>query len=57
MNITSEEFFKRQTTLSEIGNEGQKLLQKAKVLVIGCGGLGSPCLLYTSDAADDVSTV
>ncbi|MEX1382724.1 ThiF family adenylyltransferase [Lutibacter sp.] len=46
MNITSEEFFKRQTTLSEIGNEGQKLLQKAKVLVIGCGGLGSPVAIY-----------
>lgn len=46
MNITSEEFFKRQTTLSEIGNEGQQLLQKAKVLVIGCGGLGSPIAIY-----------
>jgi len=50
MNITSEEFFKRQTTLSEIGNEGQKLLQKAKVLVIGCGGLGSPIAIYLASS-------
>lgn len=46
MNITQKEYFKRQTTLSEIGNVGQKLLQNAKVLVIGCGGLGSPIAIY-----------
>lgn len=46
MGISKTEFFKRQTTLSEIGNEGQVLLQKATVLVIGCGGLGSPIAVY-----------
>jgi adenylyltransferase/sulfurtransferase len=46
MNITSNEYFQRQTTLSEIGKEGQALLQKAKVLVIGCGGLGNPIAIY-----------
>ncbi len=46
MDISSQEYFKRQTTLSEIGKEGQELLQKAKVLVIGCGGLGSPVAIY-----------
>ena len=46
MNITNEEFFRRQTTLSEIGTEGQAQLQNAKVLVIGCGGLGSPIAIY-----------
>jgi adenylyltransferase/sulfurtransferase len=46
MKITNETYFKRQTTLSEIGKEGQALLQKAKVLVIGCGGLGSPIAIY-----------
>ena len=42
MKITKGELFKRQTTLSEIGEEGQQKLQEAKVLVVGCGGLGSP---------------
>lgn len=46
MELKKGDFFKRQTTLSEIGEEGQSLLQKAKVLVIGCGGLGSPTAVY-----------
>jgi adenylyltransferase/sulfurtransferase len=46
MKTSNQEYFKRQTTLSEIGLEGQELLQKAKVLVIGCGGLGSPIAIY-----------
>ena len=46
MNFTKDEYFQRQTTLSEIGKEGQELLQKAKVLVIGSGGLGSPIAIY-----------
>ena len=44
--ITKEDFFKRQTTLLEIGEDGQQLLQNAKVLIIGCGGLGSPIAVY-----------
>ncbi len=46
MNFTKDQYFQRQTILSEIGEEGQNLLQKAKVLVIGCGGLGSPIAIY-----------
>lgn len=46
MDISKSEYFKRQTTLKEIGEEGQTLLQKAKVLVVGCGGLGSPIAIY-----------
>lgn len=46
MEISKENYFKRQTTLSEIGKAGQTLLQKAKVLIIGCGGLGSPLAIY-----------
>jgi len=46
MDITKNNYFKRQTTLSEIGEAGQQLLQNARVLVIGCGGLGSPVAIY-----------
>ena len=46
MDFNKEDYFQRQTTLAEIGKEGQNLLQKAKVLVIGCGGLGSPIAVY-----------
>lgn len=46
MKPTLSSYFKRQTTLSEIGNKGQENLQKSKVLVIGCGGLGSPIAIY-----------
>ena len=46
MKISKADYFKRQTTLSEIGEKGQSLLQNAKVLVIGCGGLGSPIAVY-----------
>lgn len=46
MKLTKETYFKRQITLSEIGSKGQDLLQKSKVLIIGCGGLGSPAAVY-----------
>ena len=46
MEISKSNYFKRQTTLPEIGKKGQLLLQKASVLVIGCGGLGSPIAVY-----------
>ncbi len=38
MKIDKKDFFKRQITLSEIGELGQQKLQDAKVLVVGCGG-------------------
>ncbi len=46
MKVTKADFFKRQTTLLEIGKEGQQKLQNAKILVVGCGGLGSPVAVY-----------
>ena len=42
MKPTKNQLFKRQITLSEIGEIGQQKLQNASVLVVGCGGLGSP---------------
>ncbi len=42
----NQERYIRQTTLKGFGPEGQKKLAKAKVLVIGAGGLGVPVLTY-----------
>ena len=46
MKVTKNQLFKRQITLSEIGEVGQEKLQKATVLVVGCGGLGSPIAVH-----------
>ncbi|MCF2858932.1 HesA/MoeB/ThiF family protein [Pseudoalteromonas sp. SMS1] len=38
--------YSRHVMLEQIGESGQLKLKKARVAVIGCGGLGSPVLLY-----------
>ena len=45
-----EERYSRQIVIPEIGTEGQARLRKSRVLVVGCGGLGSPILLYLAAA-------
>lgn len=52
MTLTPEEIdrYKRHLVLHEVGGQGQQKLKKAKVLVIGAGGLGSPVLMYLAAA-------
>ncbi len=42
--------YTRQIVLEEIGTLGQEKLKKAKVIVVGAGGLGSPVLQYLTAA-------
>ena len=47
--------FEKQIILKNVGIAGQKKILKAKVLVIGIGGLGCPLLMYL--AASGVGTI
>lgn len=44
------ERYARHIVLREIGGPGQRKLQRARVLAIGAGGLGSPTLMYLAAA-------
>jgi molybdopterin/thiamine biosynthesis adenylyltransferase/rhodanese-related sulfurtransferase len=56
-NLTKEELkrYQRQVILKGFGLSGQERLKAGKILVIGAGGLGAPCLLYL--AAAGVGTI
>lgn len=42
--------YARQMILPNVGREGQQKLSAARVLIIGAGGLGSPCAFYLAAA-------
>jgi len=42
--------YSRHLLLEDVGEAGQQALKKAKVLIIGMGGLGSPASLYLAAA-------
>ena len=56
MNMTSyDNRYSRHLLLKEIGREGQERIREGRVLIIGCGGLGSPIAMYL--AAAGVGTI
>ncbi len=48
--------YDRQIILPEVGEEGQKKLQEAKVLIVGMWRAGSPIALYLTGAGVDAWT-
>ncbi|MBT5072304.1 MAG: molybdopterin-synthase adenylyltransferase MoeB [Kordiimonadaceae bacterium] len=57
MSLTDDQLerYARHIILKEVGGPGQQKLMKARVLVIGAGGLGSPLMMYL--AAAGVGTI
>lgn len=57
IELTANELerYSRHLVIPEVGREGQLKLKKAKVLVLGAGGLGSPVSIYL--AAAGVGTI
>jgi molybdopterin/thiamine biosynthesis adenylyltransferase len=50
VSFDSSKFYVRQTALPELGHKGQQKLRRAKVAIVGLGGLGSASSLYLAAA-------
>lgn len=50
LSAEQKERYRRHLAIPEVGEEGQAKLLKAKVLLMGAGGLGSPAALYLAAA-------
>ena len=50
IDIKDFERFNKQIILKKVGFAGQKKIRKAKVLIIGMGGLGCPLLAYLASS-------
>ena len=52
MEFTEEQIsrYSRHILLPEVGGKGQKKIAKAKILLVGAGGFGSPAALYLAAA-------
>src|SRR5882762_3183162 len=57
MEFTEDQIsrYSRHILLPEVGGKGQKKIAKAKILLVGAGGLGSPAAFYL--AAAGVGTI
>ncbi len=50
LTATDRQRYARHLSLPELGAAGQSRLKSGKVLIVGAGGLGSPCALYLAAA-------
>ncbi|MFD1315289.1 ThiF family adenylyltransferase [Namhaeicola litoreus] len=55
MELNEQNLYQRQTGLKEFGEAGQKKLSQAKIVIVGCGGLGNPVASYL--AASGIGTM